>query len=149
MDIIDKIISNVGKTTKAVVQKSNDVVEITKTKVAISGAEDKIRVILGEIGALVYDAYKGGDGNTQEVEEKCKQIEEIKKELDEKRNQYAKLRNMKRCPECENENDSAAVFCNKCGAKLPECETCIVDDMPQTESAPDEVIDAQQEAENE
>lgn len=34
MDIIEKIINNVEKTAKTVVQKSNDVVEITKLKMA-------------------------------------------------------------------------------------------------------------------
>ena len=60
MDIIDKIISNVQKTKKVVVQKSSDAFEITKLKIAISSAEGEAQEILREIGSLVYGAYKNG-----------------------------------------------------------------------------------------
>mgnify|MGYP004657961699 FL=1 len=145
MDIIEKIVSNVEKTTKAVVRKSTDVVEITKLKIAISNAENEADGIINEIGQLVYEAYKSGEGKPELVEEKCEKIDEIRKDIDTKRNQYAKLRNLKRCAECENENDADAVFCNKCGAKLPEVEADEVEDMPGGASE-SEVIDAEEAA---
>lgn len=143
MDIIEKIISNVEKTTKAVVQKSNDVVEITKVKMAISNAENEAQEVVYEIGQLVYEAYKNGEGNPELVEEKCIKLDEIRKDIDNKRNQYAKLRNLKRCANCERENDADAIFCSKCGTKLPEVEAYEVDDMPEgTEKSDDVIIDA-------
>ena len=148
MDIIEKIINNVEKTTKTVVQKSNDVVEITKLKMAISSAEAEAEELIADVGRLVYDAYKSGEGNPELVEEKCEQIEALKKDIEEKRNLFAKLRNLKRCNECEYENEAEAVYCCKCGSKLPEVETCQVDDMPEgTETKEDVVIDAEQETE--
>ena len=148
MDIIEKIINNVEKTAKTVVQKSNDVVEITKLKMAISSAEAEAEELIADVGRLVYDAYKSGEGNPELVEEKCEQIEALKKDIEEKRNLFAKLRNLKRCNECEYENEAEAVYCCKCGSKLPEVETCQVDDMPEgTEMKEDVVIDAEQETE--
>lgn len=150
MDIIEKIINNVEKTAKTVVQKSNDVVEITKLKMAISSAEAEAEELIADVGRLVYDAYKSGEGNPELVEEKCEQIEALKKDIEEKRNLFAKLRNLKRCNECEYENEAEAVYCCKCGSKLPEVETCQVDDMPEgTEMKEDVVIDAEQETEEE
>jgi hypothetical protein len=78
MDIIEKIISNVEKTTKVVVQKSTDVVELTKLKLAISNAESEARDLMYEIGKLVYKAYQSGEGNPELVEEKCVRLDEIK-----------------------------------------------------------------------
>lgn len=144
MDIIEKIISNVEKTAKSVVQRSTDVVEITKLKMAISNAEAEAEELTLEVGRLVYDAYRSGEGNPELVEEKCEQIEALKKEIEDKRNQYAKLRNLKRCNACEYENEADAIYCCKCGTKLPEVEACEVEDMPEgTEPKEDVVIDAE------
>lgn len=143
MDIIEKIISNVEKTTKAVMQKSTDMVELTKMKMAISSDEDKAKQLVYEIGSLVYEAYKSDEGNPDLVEEKCGELEAMRKAIDEKRNAYALLRNMKRCPGCERENEADAIYCDKCGEKLPEVETDEVDDMPEgSEVKDDTVIDA-------
>lgn len=140
MDIIEKIISNVEKTTKVVVQKSTDVVELTKLKLAISNAENEARDLMYEIGKLVYKAYQSGEGNPELVEEKCVRLDEIKADIDEKRGEYARLRNMKRCPKCEKENESSALFCSKCGEKLPEVEGVEVDDMPEGSAKSDDVV---------
>ena len=142
MDIIEKILNNVEKTAKTVVQKSNDVVEITKLKIAISNAEAEAETLIKEVGQLVYEAYRSGEGSPELVEEKCEKIDELRKDIEDKRNQFAKLRNLKRCPDCEYENEADAVYCCKCGQKLPEGEE--VDDMPEgAEQKEDVVIDAE------
>lgn len=128
MDIIEKFISNVEKTTKAVVQKSNDMVEITRVKVALSSDEAKVEGLIREAGELVYGAYKNGTGDPEDVEQVCKQIEALEEEIAGKKNQLARLRNLKRCSECGNENDIDAIYCNQCGEKLPEVEVEEVDD---------------------
>ena len=149
MDILDKIIKKVEKTTKVVVQKSTDVVELTKVKLAITSSENEADELLREIGSLVYDAYKSGTGNAELVEEKCVKLEKIKGEIEEKKNQFASLRNMKRCPECEYENEADAVYCSKCAAKLPDVVACEVDDMPGESKSEDVVVDAEAEASDE
>ncbi len=140
MDIIEKIISNVEKTTKVVVQKSTDVVELTKLKLAISNAEGEARDIMYEIGKLVYKAYRSGEGNPELVEEKCELLDEIRADINEKRSEYARLRNMKRCPKCEKENESSAAFCSRCGEKLGDIEGYEVDDMPEGSAKSEDVI---------
>lgn len=122
MDIVEKIIANVGRTTKAVVQKSNDMVELTKLKLAIGNAENEARDVMCEIGGLVYEAYRSGAGETELVEKKCAQLDEIREVIAEKKSEYARLRNMKHCPKCHKENDDDALFCSACGEKLYEAE---------------------------
>ena len=143
MDFLDKIIKKVEKTTKVVVQKSTDVVELTKVKLAITSVENEADELLREIGSVVYDAYKSGEGNAELVEEMCVKLEKIKNEIEEKKNQFALLRNMKRCPECEYENEADAVYCSKCAAKLYDVVACEVDDMPGEDKSEDVVVDAQ------
>ena len=146
MDIIDKIISNVQKTKKVVVQKSSDAFEITKLKIAISSAEGEAQEILREIGSLVYGAYKNGEENGELVEEKCASLEKLKKDIDDKKNQFSKLRNLKRCCECDRENDADASYCNYCGAKLCDVVGFEVSDMPEgSEKKDDVIIDADSE----
>lgn len=136
MDIIEKIITNVEKTTKAVVQKSSDIVEITKVKVAISNDEAQAAALIKEAGELVYSAYKNGTGDPEDVEAVCKQVEALEDEIIKKKNQLARLRNLKRCAACGNENDIDAVYCNQCGEKLPEVEV----EEVENNAAPDEDI---------
>lgn len=143
MDIFDKIIKKVEKTTKVVMQKSTDVVEITKVKLAITSAENEADELLREIGSIVYDAYKSGTGNGELVEEKCVSLEKIKEQIEEKKNQFASLRNMKRCPKCEYENEAKAVYCSKCATKLPNVVGYEVDDMPGESKSEDVVVDAE------
>ncbi len=146
MDIIDKIISNVQKTKNVVVQKSSDAFEITKLKLAISSAESQAQELLKEIGSLVYGAYKNAEENGELVEEKCALLDEIRKDIDDKKNQFSKLRNMKRCAQCDRENDADASYCNYCGAKLCDVVGFEVDDMPEgSEKKDDVIIDADSE----
>lgn len=140
MEILDKILSNVKKTKKVVIQKSNDVVEITKMKIAINGAENDADELVREIGKLVYDAYKSGEGNAELVEEKCTKLDDIYRDIEEKKSQFAKLRNLKKCDECGRENSADATFCDKCGAKLPEVVSCEVEDMPGGSDKAEQVI---------
>lgn len=142
MDIIEKIISNVEKTTKAVVQKSNDMVELTKIKVALSGDEAKAEGLIREAGELVYAAYKDGTGDPEDVEKVCKQLEQLEEEIVKKKNQLARLRNLKRCGKCGNENDIDAIYCNRCGDKLPEVEVEEVDDAAADEDITKDAVDA-------
>lgn len=122
MDIIEKILTNVEKTTKAVVQKSTDIVEITKVKIAIASDEAKMNELIRQTGQMVYDAYKTGSGNPEEVERKCKEIDALAEEIEIKKNQLARLRNLHHCSQCGAENDIDASYCNRCGSKLPEVE---------------------------
>lgn len=137
MDIVEKIIANVGKTTKAVVQRSNDMVELTKLKLAIGNAENEARDVMCEIGRLVYTAYKNGEGEAELVEAKCVQLDEIRDTIAEKKSEYARLRNMKHCPKCHKENDDDALFCSACGERLnDEAEA-----FEMTETADDAVVE--------
>lgn len=142
MDIIEKIITNVEKTTKAVVQKSSDIVELTKVKVSISNDEAKVASLIKEAGELVYSAYKNGTGDPEDVEAVCKQVEELEQEIVKKKNQLARLRNLKRCGKCGNENDIDAVYCNQCGEKLPEVEVEeVYDDAAEDEDITKDAVD--------
>lgn len=146
MDIIEKIITNVEKTTKAVVQKSSDIVELTKVKVSISNDEAKVASLIKEAGELVYSAYKNGTGDPEDVEAVCKQVEELEQEIVKKKNQLARLRNLKRCGKCGNENDIDAVYCNQCGEKLPEVEVEeVYDDAAEDEDITKDAVDTDEE----
>jgi len=143
-EIIDKILSGVEKTTKVVVQKSNDIVEITKTRYAIMSEEAKAADIVKDIGQFVYDAYKSGDGNADAIAQKCADLDLLHEEIEHKKDQLARLRNLKRCPECGNANEMAALFCNRCGEKLPEVEVEQTEEMPGDDTAAETVIDTEE-----
>jgi len=141
-EIIDKILSTVEKTAKVVVQKSTDIVDITKTRYAIMSEEGKSSDIIKDIGQLVYDAYKSGDGNADAIAQKCSDLDLLVEAIEQKKDQLAKLRNLKRCTECGNANEMAAMFCNRCGEKLPEVEVEQAEDIPGDETDFGDAADA-------
>lgn len=128
-DIIDKILSGVEKTTKVVVQKSTDVVESTKLRYSIMSEEGRANDIIKDIGQLVYDAYKSGEGSPESIQQKCCDLELLFGEIEDKKNLLAKLRNQKRCVSCGHSNEINASFCNRCGVKLADVEDTTAEDM--------------------
>lgn len=125
---MEKFMQSAKRTQEVVVQKSGDVAKMTKQKMAIMATEAKIKDAYTEIGKLVYDAYRDNEGDSDIIETKCQEIDELYADLEHAKETYAKLRNMKRCTVCQKENTAEAQFCSKCGSALAEQ----VDTMPQS-----------------
>ncbi len=69
---VKKIFKDTGKT---VVQKTEELVETSKTKYSIYDAKNDIEAVYTEIGREIYAAYKDDTNAAEFIEEKCKQID--------------------------------------------------------------------------
>ncbi len=105
------------KITKHMVGKTNDVINKTKTSIAISEAESKIKDLYTSIGKKVYEDYaKQGDVD-EEYLEGCQKIDLLFAEVNELREKIAELQDTKMC-ECGEYSKKDSMYCAKCGKKF-------------------------------
>lgn len=128
---MEKFMQHATKTKEVVLQKSGEVAKLTKLKVAIVSVEGKIKDIYSAIGKVVYEAYRNDEGDSEEIEAKCAQLDTLHAELEQLKAEYAAVRNLKVCEDCHAENAEDATYCAKCGAVLAQKVTS----MPATASA--------------
>lgn len=119
MEIFESIKNTISSTAKTAAKKSNELVEITKLKMAISNLEADIARLMRDIGEIVYEGYKSGEADaSEELPEICKQIEAKYEDIEASKAKLRKLKNLKLCNSCMTESDPDAVFCPKCGQKF-------------------------------
>ncbi|SKA88896.1 zinc-ribbon domain-containing protein [Clostridium sp. USBA 49] len=95
--------------------KSSNFVEISKLNIAISSKEKRIQEIYIKIGEKIYKDFKEGKINNKNIIDKCKEIEEIEKEISSLKKKILKIKDKKNCKNCGLEIDKNAEFCPKCG----------------------------------
>ncbi len=118
MDVITNIKETLEKAIKTGVDKSNEIVEITKLKYAIADMEGDISKLMREIGESVYEAYKDSKEPDETINESCATISEKYAQIDEMRAKLNELKKLTICPKCGAAMDKDSQFCSKCGEKL-------------------------------
>ena len=120
MDVITSIKETLGKAIKTGVDKSNEIVEITKLRYAISDIEGDISKLMRDIGESVYEAYKDNKEPSEAINENCAAIDEKYAQVEEMRAKLNEIKNVTVCPKCGAAMDKESCFCSKCGEKLSE-----------------------------
>jgi len=113
-----KAFGEAEKFTSAAVTKTGNAVNQTKMNYAINGNEDKIKNILSEIGAIVYEEYKSGCEFPENIDVKLKAVENLYDEIAELKAKIAEMNKTVVCPKCGNYIASDSVFCANCGFKI-------------------------------
>lgn len=110
--------NKVTETAKSAMQKSNEIFEVTKINMSIGDAQVEIDKILKDIGQILYDSYQNGESVSDEVADKCVQVDEVVEKIKEMKVRLMELKNVIICSNCENENQPDDLFCSKCGEKI-------------------------------
>lgn len=107
-----------AKTAENVGNKATDVYNTSKTNLKILDINTDIDLLYKEVGKLIYAAHTNEDIPAEDIDEKLlaidekmAQVELLKAELEEKRDE-------KVCSVCGKENASDASFCSSCGSAL-------------------------------
>lgn len=108
------------KFAKIAIDKTTNVVDITKLNLAKNEADSKINKLYTKIGEIVYEQYKNGEEFGGDIGEIMIEIDKFKAEAEELKEQIASLKSTAACPECGQQNDKLSEYCSKCGAKLTE-----------------------------
>lgn len=115
---MEKIISDLKKTAISAAQKTGEMVEIGKLKIAVSNKKSKINDCYRDLGLALYTAQKQGSDEAEALNRIITDIDVLFAELGELEKELASLKSQKKCEECGELCDEDAVFCAKCGTKF-------------------------------
>lgn len=138
MEFFDKIGKKASEAYKITADKTGKIAKETKMKVKITDLKSKINDIYEEIGKKVYEKHIREEEISieQEIEEKCKKIDDFSNEIDELLKKCLDLKDKKQCPKCYAEIDKEYKFCPTCGEKQedePVREIEILEDLENSE----------------
>lgn len=108
--------SDLGRKTS---ETTGKIARETKLKMKINENKGKITDIYEEIGKKVYEKHLREENIDikADLEEECKKLDELSKEIEEARIEILKLNQKKLCSKCSAEIENGALFCPKCGEK--------------------------------
>ena len=108
--------SDLGRKTS---ETTGKIAKETKLKMKINENKGKITDIYEEIGKKVYEKHVREENIDikADLEEECKKLDELSKEIEEARIEILKLNQKKLCSKCSAEIENGALFCPKCGEK--------------------------------
>lgn len=105
--------------SKKTTETTGKIARETKLKMKINENKGKITDIYEEIGKKVYEKHVREENIEikTDLEEECKKIDDLSKEIEEARVEILKLNHKKICSKCSAEIENGALFCPKCGEK--------------------------------
>jgi ribosomal protein L40E len=118
MELFDNVKDTAIKTAKIVKEKSTELYEITKLSFGVNELEAKIDKQFKNAGMLIYRDYENDLAVSddiklilEDIDEKFKEIETIKEEIN-------RIKNVSVCEGCGKTNPNDANFCLHCGNKI-------------------------------
>ena len=120
MDFFDKLSKKASKAYKVTADKTGKIAKETKLKLKMSDLKSKIEEIYENIGEIVYQGYKSEGQIEEKINEKCKEIDGINKEINSLEEQCIELRDKKICVNCKQEINKTVKFCPNCGTEQIE-----------------------------
>ena len=122
MGFFDTIGKKASEAYSATTKKTGEIAKETKLKMKIAENKSKINDLYEEIGKKVYEKHVKDESIDikSELEDECTKIDVLASEIKSCQTSILELKDRKKCPKCDSEIDSNAVFCPKCGEKQTE-----------------------------
>ncbi len=120
MSFVSDFGKKISNKTKEISQKAKVMSETNSLNNIIKGEECKIDFQYKTIGKLYFEKF--GENPDDDFTEAIETIKASMQKIDETKQEITKIRSRFNCPECGEPFKSDALFCSKCGAKLPEKE---------------------------
>jgi len=138
MDFLNKLTKKAKETYEEASKKTGELAKEAKLRMKMNENKSEINDLYQEIGKKVYEKHVISEeiNIKTELEEECTKIDILSAEIETCLNQIRELKDKKQCPNCFNEIDLDAKFCNHCGAKQEESEVREVEvvDTPNTQN---------------
>lgn len=116
MSKMDDIIRKTKEFGIAAGKKTGEVVDQTKVKLNISEVRSEIKDKLAELGMGVFRAKKSNaEFDDAAIISELDALYEKKSELE---NKLLDMKGVKKCPECSENSQPTAEYCQKCGYKF-------------------------------
>lgn len=127
---------NLGKkaseTTAKVMQKTQEMTEISRINGLISEEEKKLSGAYYQIGKLYVSVH--GSDNEPDFAGMVDTVLESEKKILEYKKQIQDIKGIQRCSHCGAEIPKGVAFCSSCGAPVPNAENIVPDDSVRCEN---------------
>lgn len=149
MGFFDTIGKKASEAYSATTKKTGEIAKETKLKMKIAENKSKINDLYEEIGKKVYEKHVKDESIDikSELEDECTKIDVLASEIKSCQTSILELKDRKKCPKCDSEIDSNAVFCPKCGEKQPEIEVkeaeVVTEDLENSDVKPENATEAE------
>lgn len=109
----------VGGKALEITKRSGELIEITKLKYEVSRLEKEMENNLSGLGLLVYQKYRGTEGQDEEIERLCQSTVRLEEDIKAAEAEIAKLSpRPPLCPDCKVELPQGGRFCSYCGKEI-------------------------------
>lgn len=112
-----KITKSLSESASNVVQKSNDLIEISRLNGEIANVQKKKEIIYIGIGKSVYNSYISKTELNEEIKNKCEAVAEHEEQIKKIKVQISNIKKIRRCSNCGFEMIIDTSFCPDCGIK--------------------------------
>lgn len=116
------IFDELKATANAVGKIASGAVDISKLKITAAELSSEISDKYEDLGKTIYEAKRIENCDNSVLVNKIAQLDGLIRQLNDVEDQIAVLKNKLKCEECGYNNDNKALYCMKCGAKLPSQE---------------------------
>lgn len=123
MGIFEDVILNARSAVDSVGKKAGKVIDMSKLTIAAADLRSEISKKYQILGRVVYEEKTTDKNYEKSTEELVEKIKELKEQLSSVTEAIENSKQKKKCPYCGLYNAKGAVFCNKCGEKLPMAES--------------------------
>ena len=149
MDLFNKLGKKATETFQNTKEKTAKITEEYKIKATLADDKLKISELLNEIGKIVYEARENHqDIDENIIEEKCEQIDKIKREMKDLEEKILELKDILICSGCGNKVSANDKFCSVCGEKVEKKYTNVeVNNTPSKDAIETEVTEVRDSAE--
>ena len=118
MNFIDEIYENAKTLVDKTNEKAEELVDKSKTQLKIFKLRAKLRECYTLLGIRVYNKTKAGEELGKVVEMRIHEIDALREQIDDLKEQVELIGQYKKCKNCGNYNDKEDEICLSCGANL-------------------------------
>lgn len=151
MDFLENIKNAVGSAAQTVVKKSGEVAQYSKIKYSMYDINGDIKNLYSQIGEEVYNSYKNDTPLSEDVKEKCKEIDRLVDQLGALDDQLGTIKASIKCDGCGKNVKTECSYCPYCGEKLATDAKAVFDEDSDVfgSSSDDEFVSTECDSENE
>lgn len=127
MEWFEQVKDTVVKTAGIAYEKSEQIVDIAKLKLAVAANDNETEKLFKELGKQ-YFRLENGEDTKALCEEIIGNIKIKLSEKEELQNKINSVKNSKTCSTCKKTVAAENLFCPHCGAKLSDDEEIIINE---------------------
>lgn len=117
-NVINEFLSKAKDVTDTAVRKKDELYMLSKLKLNFVQLNNDVKNRYEALGNRLYEMYKSGNENTNELLGMVDEIDDLFKKMAETQRRIDELSKFICCPKCSAKNKIDSVYCNKCGTKL-------------------------------